>query len=130
MTTKKMIESLEKCYKYSNIEDGRTLVPQKLVLNIINFLKKQVPKVVPFNDIIKGTTISNMWIEDREYNCTYPYAFGALDPQNVDYYRCEEHHIGEYYDCSYYPTCQYNKTWRVWTERPTIEQREAEKWNV
>lgn len=36
-----VIESLEMCYTYSNIDGENTIVPQELVLKIVAMLKKQ-----------------------------------------------------------------------------------------
>ena len=46
----KIIEGLEMSYKYSNVDEYNTLVPQQLVLDAIALLKEQEavePKIVP-----------------------------------------------------------------------------------
>lgn len=40
-----IIEALEISYRYSNVDENNTLVPQEIVLDIIALLKAQEPRV-------------------------------------------------------------------------------------
>ena len=43
ITKEQIIDSLEMSYKYSNVDEENTLVPQNLVIEIIALLKAQEP---------------------------------------------------------------------------------------
>ena len=54
---KEVIDGLEMSYKYSNVDENNTLVPQRIVLDAIDMLKKQEPvepKLVGVNTWICG----------------------------------------------------------------------------
>lgn len=53
-----VIEGFEMSYRYSNVDDGNTLVPQQLVLDTLALLKAQEP-VEPVID--KTTSFWTLW---------------------------------------------------------------------
>jgi hypothetical protein len=101
----------------------------KAIEDAIDLLKAQEPRVL---------TISELW--HMEHKPVY------LERKNSRLYmtepsivlkteRCYIPSLGESYILmrenkihDKYWACDYNKTWRCWTSRPTDEQREAVKW--
>lgn len=65
-----------------------------------------------------------LWIEDKEQNKIRPAPI--LDPDKEIY--CQK--VGSYisFSCLYYRIDDYNKHWRCWQYKPTIEERENIKW--
>lgn len=63
----KVIEGFEISYRYSNVDDGNTLVPQQLVLDAITLLKAQEP----IEPIIVDTDSSRWYHIDmfKNYYC-------------------------------------------------------------
>lgn len=118
-----LIQSLEMCYKYSNVEDSQTLVPQKLVLDIIDFLKNQKPKILTYAEL---ENIDFVWIEYHDEIETYPSLVIDIYEDDtagfVDH--CSYDTVGEFY----LSKKNYNKLWRCWSEKPTDDQRETAPW--
>lgn len=119
-----IIEALEMSYRFSNVDENNTLVPQEIVLDIIALLKAQEPRVMTLGDL---RDIGSEW----ELN-TPPYLWMDI---NSSYRWSRGFWVAwrEIYDMidGLHPTYDadnYGKIWRCWTSRPTDEQREA-KWN-
>lgn len=130
---KEVINGLEMSYKYSNVDENNTLVPQWIVLHAIALLKAQQPRVMTLQEV-KSERI--FWIEDADDGITvrlFPatmfgtgeYANGsksciflAQKPWAIDVDNYEWWYFIE----------DYGETWRCWTSRPTDEQREAIPW--
>ena len=101
---KEVINGLEMSYKYSNVDENNTLVPQWIVLHALALLKAQEPRVMTLEEAKNAYVIEYRSGKMREVG-------SALLDLNVDPLNAE-----------------YGKIYRVWTSRPTDEQREATPW--
>ena len=117
----KVIEGLEMSFRYSNVDESNTLVPQQLVLDALALLKAQEPRVMTSEE---AASSKFGYLENDMYTYMpvfiYP-GWGGLK-HNV--------HMRAYVGCEALdmPITEYGKTWRCWTSRPTDEQREKVKW--
>lgn len=57
---KEIVDELEMSYKYSNVDENNTLVPQWIVLYIIDLLKQQKAVVIPHRNY---QYLSDYWCE-------------------------------------------------------------------
>ena len=101
---KEVINGLEMSYKYSNVDENNTLVPQWIVLHALALLKAQEPRVMTMEEAKNAYVVEYRSGKMREVG-------SALLDLNVDPLNAE-----------------YGKIYRVWTSRPTDEQREATPW--
>lgn len=104
----KVIEALEMSYKYSNVDENNTLVPQCVVLHALALLKTQEPRLVTEADFENADPYGYLpvWVEDKdngEIICDCITKHAIMEPDE---------------DCHY----------RYWTSRPTEEQIKAEEW--
>lgn len=100
---KEVINALEMSYKYSNVDEDNTLVPQQIVLHTIDLLKAQEPRVLTLEEAKKADVC---WLEQRGYE---PYVTDDADTWNPEIY---------------------GKAYRCWSAMPTEEQRKAVKWDA
>lgn len=117
-------------YTYSNVDEGNTLVPQQLVLDALALLKAQEPRVMTFNEVKKHYNLSPVFTDDLEmqedyYQDIQPLYFEFPNPCAWDVHWRGSNQARTYLDEW---EDRYNKTWRCWTSRPTVEQREAIPW--
>jgi hypothetical protein len=138
MTDREMvIEGLEMSYRYSNVDENNTLVPQQLVLDALALLKAQEPRLVTVEEVVGCVILKRnitLWFEFRN-------EIKAMNAKDIVYndFLCDED----------FPTlsdpnlewadggkrdgviiAEYNDTFRCWTSRPTDEQRGAVKWEL
>jgi hypothetical protein len=116
---KDVVNGLEMSYKYSNVDENNTLVPQWIVLHAIALLKAQEPRVMTWEEVKAWhkTGISErepIFVEYRPEQSFGPsrwwldnFGIAAVDDGAM--------------------VC-YNKYLRCWTSRPTAEQREVTPW--
>ena len=127
----KVIEGFEMSYRYSNVDEDKTLVPQQLVLDVLALLKAQEPRVMTWKEVI-GAAIEckPVYIEVKDSDDKEP---GDDRWAMVTQYK-DSITNGMIRAMSSYITSEilfkdwYGKTWRCWTSRPSDEQREAVKW--
>lgn len=66
---KEVINALEMSYKYSNVDEDNTLVPQQIVLYTINLLKAQETTLEKDGHHIRCLNCGEYWCDnDREGN--------------------------------------------------------------
>ena len=107
----KVIEGFEMSYRYSNVDENNTLVPQQLVLDALALLKAQEPRV----------------LTAEEYDAWIDIPFTERDPVFHEE-RTKRGSITCWTNTTVCPLHEYGKNDRCWTSRPTDEQREAVKW--
>ena len=120
---KEIVDTLQLCYTYCNVDEENTLVPQQTVLDAISLLKAQEPRMMTLQEV-KDSIGKDMFLEIASYPGEPSYITAStLDGVGTGgltfYHNCFE------FEC-------YNKKtygWRCWTSRPTDEQRKAVKWN-
>ncbi len=122
---KKIINGLEMSYKYSNVDEENTLVPQEIVLHAIALLKAQEPRVMTYDEMMKAEIcflevkgieeidpFIRYEVDDKSY-WSSPYTNNEDNPFEL-LAEQEEYLINA----------------RCWTSRPTDEQRKAVKWDA
>ena len=122
-TAKTMIEVLEYSYRYSNVEEGNTLIPQALVLDLLAYLKAQEPRVVAISELTSGEPML-VWLEDIDNEETvagmiFDYVPGRFGFKLTD--------IGSM-DRIYPRIEDYLTRWRCWTSRPDEKRRAETPW--
>ena len=122
-TAKTMIEVLEYSYRYSNVEEGNTLIPQALVLDLLAYLKAQEPRVVAISELTSGEPML-VWLEDIDNEETvagmiFEYVPGRFGFKLTD--------IGSM-DRIYPRIEDYLTRWRCWTSRPDEKRRAETPW--
>ena len=97
-----VIEGFEMSYRYSNVDENNTLVPQQLVLDALALLKAQEPRLVTEKDFENADAYGYIpaWCETKDDLYCECIMVGALEEEG----------------------CRY------WTSKPTKEQMEALKW--
>lgn len=116
---KDIIEGLEMSYKFSNVDEENTLVPQELVLHAIELLKVLEPKVMTWDEVLERRPF-HLWVEDLDTGAiVFPVAYIN------ETYRDAAMDWGVAMDFAY---DDYGKRWRFWDRKPTQKQREAVKW--
>ncbi|MBP5709669.1 MAG: hypothetical protein J6W84_01695 [Bacteroidales bacterium] len=118
-----MIEVLEYSYRYSNVEEGNTLIPQALVLDLLAYLKAQEPRVVAISELTSGEPML-VWLEDIDNEETvagmiFEYVPGRFGFKLTD--------IGSM-DRIYPRIEDYLTRWRCWTSRPDEKRRAETPW--
>ena len=122
-TAKTMIEVLEYSYRYSNVEEGNTLIPQALVLDLLAYLKAQEPRVVAISELTSGEPML-VWLVDIDNEETvagmiFDYVPGRFGFKLTD--------IGSM-DRIYPRIEDYLTRWRCWTSRPDEKRRAETPW--
>lgn len=124
----KVIESFEMSYRYSNVDEDNTLVPQQLVLDALALLKAQEPRVMTAEEVADCEEGTVLWVEERQ-GVTW-----NLFPLEIDVSSTHPDtgtnylFFITYHDIRKFECDEYNRTWRCWTSRPTDEHREAIAW--
>ena len=106
---KEVINGLEMSYKYSNVDENNTLVPQWIVLHAIALLKAQEPRVMTLEEFN-----AHWQIPPQERKPIW-------EEWKVDNGKGKWKLYGR-------ATGGYGDMWRCWTSRPDQETREAVKW--
>lgn len=117
----KVIEGLEMSYKYSNVDENNTLVPQWIVLHVIALLKEDERAIKHQSDHLDAL------LKAQEPRLVEPNDFENADDFNWLPAWCEERTGAGYWEMIL-PDALDEKDVRYWTGRPTDEQREAVKW--
>lgn len=122
-----VVNGLEMSYKYSNVDENNTLVPQWIVLHAIALLKAQEPRVMTWQEIVDtAPQMPFIWLESKENNDrvfqSILFKTWLLDSIVTIITVMTQGWLFEGYHVDY------GKTWRCWTSRPTDEQREAIPW--
>lgn len=133
-----IIEALEMSYRFSNVDENNTLVPQEIVLDIIALLKAQEPRVMTLEprvmtleELVAAQKMKMpVWRETkRAHKDMYN---GWMLAYNIQLGQCI---TGTRQDMTApngrvvrYKLDDYGKTWRCWTARPDEETRRAEPW--
>lgn len=121
ITKEQIIDSLEMSYKYSNVDEENTLVPQNLVIEIIALLKAQEPRVMTLEEV-NALDWDYCYLEqERLPGNEYRGVLGKYIMTCVTWPSITAAKISQGMD-------NYGKTWRCWTSRPTDAQREATPW--
>ena len=111
----KVIEGLEMSYRYSNVDEDNTLVPQQLVLDALVLLKEQVPRLMTLKEV-------KQWCETHPHKQN-PIWVEFQPRRGTDGWRvC-------LFDSEILIWCKNNEA-RCWTSQPSDEQREAILWNA
>jgi hypothetical protein len=119
---KEVVNGLEMSYKYSNVDENNTIVPQQLVLDALALLKAQEPRVMTLEEALGS---EECWLERKDGNVTV--ADIALNGQDSGGYDVDSNELSTM-RCYIFHSGYYGKYWRCWTSRPTDEQREAVLW--
>lgn len=99
----------------------------KLVADALALLKEQEPRVMTEEELKRIEPYSVYWGEGLYVRNLWPMAFTAEAIQNTD-----EGYLKDSYGRAY-ELDLYNKDvmgWRIWTARPTEEQRKAVSWDA
>ena len=127
---KEVINGLEMSYKYSNVDENNTLVPQWIVLHALALLKAQEPRVMTLEelDAIYQTKELHTW----PFN-TPPYLWMTVNPDvrhTRGFWICwRDIKYSLENDDPFYVRKNYGKVWKIWTTEPTDEQIKAVKWD-
>ena len=122
---KEVINGLEMSYKYSNVDENNTLVPQWIVLHAIALLKAQEPRVMTLEEVQQHNNQDGcVWFEQPTYNAVA--AFVRKDEFEIEV--ISPYILGEPINHGYWLSSNYNVTWRCWTSRPDQATREAAPW--
>lgn len=118
---KEIVDALEMSYKYSNVDENNTLVPQQIVLHAIALLKEHEPRTMTLEEV-KDFDWEYCYLEEerlpgKEYRAVCgDYALTCITWPCVASMRIQ------------HGDNNYGKKWRCWTAKPTDEQRKALKW--
>ena len=99
----------------------------QLIRDTLALLKEQEPRVLTTEELTQIKPWSVYWGEGLNVRNMWTMAFTAEAIQNLD-----EGYLKDSYGRAY-ELDLYNKDvmgWRIWTARPTEEQRKAVAWNV
>lgn len=91
----------------------------KLCADALELLKEQQPRVLKYEELFKEETFC-LWYESKEH-------FPMMQVACVDG-EYEDNEVFVAIDDAYENWMTYGKTWRMWSSRPTDEQRKAEPW--
>lgn len=87
--------------------------------NAIDLLKEKQPRVLDYEELFHEETFS-LWFEDKEHLLLLHVA--CVDGEY------EDMHVNVAVEDNYENWSTYGKTWRMWSEIPTDEQRKAVPW--
>lgn len=135
----KVIEGLEMSYKYSNVDENNTLVPQWIVLHatllkeyeraikhqsdhLDALLKAQEPRVLRVEEVVLLKQNDVVWLEDYNKKDVIPAIVSRMGPMVI----CIEFALSDRFISVGYD--DYGSRWRCWSSRPTDKQREVVKW--
>ena len=122
---KEVVNGLEMSYKYSNVDENNTLVPQWIVLNAIALLKAHEPRVMTLEEALGAeVNVDQCWLEVKDIKLIY-LADAVVCPEHTE--RADIQRWGAS-DCQL-PLDLYGSYWRMWDRKPTKEQREATPWD-
>lgn len=119
----KLIEGLEMSYRYSNVDEDNTLVPQQLVLDVLALLKAQEPRVLELDEFenVLGRDVP-LYFEQRDSISGWD-IYSGLEKETMDIITSAVWAEDQTWQREFY-----GKEWRCWTSRPTEEQSKAVKW--
>ncbi len=91
---------------------------------ILELLKEQVPRLLTLEEVkhLNDLRDGAVWIEVP--GGLFPAVPEITAPHVTYFVAVELHHYRGYFDNDYY-----GKTWRCWTARPTVEQRNEAAWD-
>lgn len=126
MTRSEVIEGLEFCAANPNPDDNgwSTVVSMNLVLDAIDMLKAQEPRVMTLEDVEHAEVA---YAEDKDKTDIIPVLVLGRMCEHVALVK--PHVDEEAITRMIIPRVdEYDVRWRCWTSRPTDEQREATPW--
>lgn len=121
---KEVVNGLEMSYKYSNVDENNTLVPQWIVLHALALLKAQEPRVMTWEEAQVNVKDGPFIIFEVRDSTGSEVDFGVLAG---DFYEMSEGSVLTVADF-WMLKDDYGKRFRLWTSSPTDEQREATPW--
>lgn len=92
---------------------------EQALCEIIELLKEKQPRVLDYEELFHEETFS-LWFEDKEHLLLLHVA--CVDGEY------EDMHVNIAVEDNYENWSTYGKTWRMWNEIPTDEQRKAVPW--
>ena len=95
------------------------LVQEKSV-EILDMLKMQEPRLMDFSDIQTMSKV-DVYLEDRGSDLVYPLMLLGAENSNKS-------QAVFFHPMTVKPLSAYGKTWRCWTCRPSLKQREETPW--
>ena len=98
------------CLSYEECEE---------LLKLLELLKEQQPRVLKYEELFKEETFC-LWYESKEH-------FPMMQVACIDG-EYEDNEVFVAIDDAYENWMTYGRTWRMWSSRPTEEQRKAEPW--
>ena len=104
-------------YKPTN-DDEKNCV-DRTQRDALELLKECMPRVIDISEIYTAKKL-DVWLEDKS-DIVHPLMLIETEMTNKS-------QTAFFYPMLVRPIKAYGKTWRVWTARPTDEQREAVKW--
>ena len=123
----KVIKGLEYCMNNTGCDacekcayGGESyVICNRLVKDAIELLKEKQPRVLDYEELFHEETFS-LWFEDKEHLLLLHVA--CVDGEY------EDMHVNVAVEDNYENWSTYGKTWRMWSEMPTDEQRKAVPW--
>ena len=125
---KEVVNGLEMSYKYSNVDENNTLVPQWIVLHALALLKAQEQGVMTLEEVVNGIG-APAWFEGRSARAYTGWVliYDVQEGMGITGTRVGVTKPGH---ITIWPAVElYGSKWRCWTSEPTDEQREAIPWN-
>ena len=129
--TETIIKELEDAITEATYPDRprKFMMSLELAEKVLALLKWQRPRVMTLKDVRNIHNETDVWIERRfiSRQGSYVYAITGFAERNGDGEYL--YAIGVTQSWDKYSFNDYGTNWRVWTSRPTDEQRQSEKWN-
>lgn len=123
--------SLDDCPYYNRPNNESGLCWDRLMSDALKLLKEQEPRVITQEEL-KQFEGSPCWFESsgtymgKDGFWIIPAMFPTSSIGIIMYYTSVLDKVGKYGELG---LSAYNKTWRCWTAKPTIEQRAEMKWD-
>lgn len=122
---KEVVNGLEKSYKYSNVDENNTLVPQWIVLHALALLKAQEPRVIARKEVLALQADAVVWLEDNDKADVIPAIVNRVwksPPKMVSFTTACMREVKAY-------MLWYGVEWRCWTSRPDKKKRGETPWD-
>lgn len=107
------------CPYYTDDDKGQMWCSNEINNDALELLKEKQPRVLDYEELFHEETFS-LWFEDKEHLLLLHVA--CVDGEY------EDMHVNVAVEDNYENWSTYGKTWRMWSEIPTEEQRKAVPW--